>query len=184
MREWPIFARSFEFQTFSGFAIHQFTQFADHMNSEDRWRVYLDSLAETSRATYSKRVGEYVEWCQEDQEPPLDRFHADSIRLYLESLRNTEAFAASTLWTIYSMISSYYESHHNHKVHTDLPMIQNLLKQWAKVDEVKKAKAFTKDEIIDFLQNGPNDDFFSVRKVAVTLAISGLLRRSELIQIE
>jgi site-specific recombinase XerD len=154
------------------------------MNSQERWEVFQSSLKDASRQVYLKRVEDYVEWCGSAHEEPIDPFYADNVRKYLVTLKETEDYAAKTLWTIYSMISSYYECHHNHKIHVDLPMIQTLLKNWEKEDEVKKAKSFTKEEIFSYLENAPSDDNHHVRKVAAIIAISGLLRRAELTELQ
>lgn len=150
------------------------------MDSEVRWNIYLEGLSESSKNAYVKRVGDYIVWCNIDENHIKDPVDAQTVYQYLVHLHSTENFCASTLWTLYSMISAYYEAHHNRKTHVDLPIIQTLLKQWEKEDRTRKAKAFSKEEIYRYLTGAPNDDFHHPRKVATVLAIHGLLRKVEL----
>jgi site-specific recombinase XerD len=149
------------------------------MNSQRRWDIFVEGLEANSRAVYNRRTKDYIYWCVDDGLNTRDPTDAVSVLDYLNHLHESGSFCAKTLWTISSIISSWYETHHNHKVHEDLPLIRTKLKQWEKEDAVKKAKTFDKDEILHYLRDAPNDDIHHPQKVALIIAISGLERKSE-----
>jgi site-specific recombinase XerD len=149
------------------------------MDPNRRWEVYLGGLSETSREIYQKRLLEYRDYCFHDGEVK-DMTSAFTIDDYIVHLRENAHYKASTVWTIYSMLSSFYEAYHNHKVLDDLAIIQKRIKQWAKTEKKKKAKTFEKEEIFEFLTNAPNDDFYLPRKVVAIIGLTGLERLNEL----
>eukprot|EP01031_Cornospumella_fuschlensis_P026662 gene26662-32218_t len=110
------------------------------------------------------------------------RGDARTVLAYLCDLKNEDAAAASSLWTLESMISSLMERVYNVKVLAVLPNLKSLLKNWAKQEEPRKAKTFEKNEIYNFLKEAPNE--YLPRKVSTILAVFGLLRRCEVVAFE
>lgn len=154
------------------------------MDPERRWSMYLEGLAEGSRAAYTRRIEEYRSFCDGERDGKVrDPKDGETVLQYVCMLHDADLYAAKSLWTIYSMVSSYYEAFHNRKAHCDVPMIVTKLKQWEKTEEVKKAASFEKRELDHYIADAPNDDTHHIRKVAMIIAIHGLLRKVELIDI-
>lgn len=152
------------------------------MEPEDRFERLISSYSATSQVIYRRRVANFVEFCDEND---LDSSKSESLFLYLDKLRNETEFDyhASTLWTISSVLNTWYEAVHGFKPYEKDPVLKRALKEWAKQDEVKKASTFERKDIIHFLTNYPDTNQGIVKKVAVILALYGLLRRNEVIQV-
>ena len=103
-----------------------------------------------------------------------------------------EMYMASTLWSIFSILKSYFEYEHRLDLGQNLPGVPRLLKQWEKVEETKKSKVlsyflvltlfqvFTKAEIEKFLSECPNTIEHIHLKLVVVIGCYGLLRGIEI----
>ena len=88
------------------------------------------------------------------------------------------------MWSIGSIIGTYYECFTGNKAHLDFPMIAKQLKAWQKNEPIKKAKVLVQSELKNFIENAPDDDFYLVRKVLTIFGVGGLLRKVELSEIK
>jgi site-specific recombinase XerD len=147
------------------------------MDAERRWELYLAALSASSRQQYTVAVTDFKKWCEDSSKVPIN---AETIVEYITYLHNVRGLKTKTIWSLNSMIGSFYEAFKGSKPHDDLPLINKLLKQWEKVDTVKKASTFESEEIFKYFREAPDDDFHLVRKVAVILAINGLERKNEI----
>jgi len=150
---------------------------------EEPFENFVNSLKETSRKTYLKRVTEYRNYCTGKGLDPADVRSLDN---YLEELHSKDdfEFAASTLWNIASICGSWFESVHNIKIFAALTSFKKRLKNWSKEDTVKKSAVFSLDQLAGYLKDAPNDDTHLVRKVALIVRVYGLTRKAELVKLE
>lgn len=144
---------------------------------------FLGTLAKSSQPIYRKRVQEFFEFCAAKG---VDRNEPYNLLEYLTFLKNDEDFeySGSTLWTISSMISSWFLATNGINTKVAVPMLFRQLKQWKKQDETKKASTFTKEDLNKFLREYGNGNGGLTMKVAVIIAIYGLLRCCEIIQVK
>jgi hypothetical protein len=122
-----------------------------------------------------------MNWCKEMNFTAID---AESILKYITEMHENRTYSAKTLWTINSMIGTYYECFKHVRPHVELPLIAKVLKSWQKREPSKKSEIFEKEAIYKVLKDAPNDAFWLPRKVFLILAICGLLRKNELVPLE
>ena len=147
------------------------------MDSERRWEIYLATLSPSSRQQYTVAVSDFKNWCHGSTKEPIS---AETVVEYIKYLHDVRQLKTKTIWSLNSMVGSYYEAYKGSKPHDDLPLINKVLKQWEKSDTVKKASTFESEEIFKYLKEAPDDDFHLVRKVAMILALNGLERKNEI----
>lgn len=143
----------------------------------------VKTLALKSQPAYRKRALEFIEFCRKTGRDCND---CRNLGQYLSHLRTDEEFeySASTLWTVCSMISSWYLATHKISVKDADPMLYRMLKQWDKQDERKKASTFTKEDINKFLSEFDDANGGLTMKVGLIVSIYGLLRCCELVQVQ
>ena len=93
----------------------------------------------------------------------------------------------SVLRCVLSILNGYHDLlHRPAKLYETYPGITKLLNQWEKKETRKKSSVFTKDEVFKFLNElrSPDDEKYLPRKVCLILGLNGLLRKSELIELE
>jgi hypothetical protein len=71
--------------------------------SESAWSTFLSSIS--SAAVYKRAVEGYVSYCDLNE---LDSGDAKNIIIYITYLREEQDMAGKTLWSINSMICSYF----------------------------------------------------------------------------
>jgi integrase len=138
--------------------------------SEDNKLRFFDFK---SKDTYSKWISNYKCWLSNQNEQTEC---ADSVLSYIIFL--TEDYAASSLWTIYSILNKYFKVYLSTNL-KDCTLLQDFLKKQDKQHLVKKSKVLSKDNIANFL-NLEDTDTIIVAKVALVIGIHGLLRISEI----
>ena len=88
--------------------------------------------------------------------------------------------AASTLWTMYSLIKKYmalecgFDLGHS-------PQISNFLKTLARMHLKKKAPAFSREELFMFLRTAPSESKVLICKLVLLVGFYGGLRCSEMV---
>lgn len=147
------------------------------MNAQQRWEHFLETVKETSRPVYQKRVEEYHNWCSEFDHRA---FEAESLLTYMKHLHDEGIFMTSTLWSLVSIIGTYMECYNGKKPAAELPLIHQLLKNWQKTEDTKKAETFSKEEVFKFLNEAPDDDNYLVKKVVMIIAINCCQRKCEI----
>jgi site-specific recombinase XerD len=100
------------------------------------FEAYLDCLAPASRLTYERNIELFIDDCEEND---LESNESLSLVSYITSLHN-EGLKTSTLWSITSMISAYFEFGFHIIIKSAQPSLKRKLELWEKQDEVKKAK--------------------------------------------
>ena len=146
---------------------------SDFELGEARWQNFIKGLK--TGDVYERRVEDYRTWCRDQTVISLS---TDSILKYMAELYEGDILCANTLWSVVSMISTWYESHTKRKPMAEDPQIKKLLVSWAKVEAIKKAKTLEKDELFKFLRDAPNDDFWLPRKVSMVFYEKSKIRIS------
>ena len=128
---------------------------------------------------YEDRWQEFIQHqnLNEDTPPKEDHFVE-----YFDYLRNTKKYASSTLWSIYSMLNNKVQLNFGFKLQK-FPRITLLLKSYEAGYTRKKAKEFSKEEVMKFLREAPDEGENIHLKVAVVLAYFGGLRCAELVSL-
>lgn len=149
-----------------------------------QWDTFLDSLAQSSKLAYTRCASDYF-YFSSKKTPPLDPQDDASLFAFLHSLRKNQKFKASTLWTMLSMIGTFFVRVFN-KVNpsTGKNFITDQLRQWTKDDETKKALVFSKEDVYKFIKEAPREPELLQKKVVLILGVFGLLRRSEIIALQ
>jgi len=101
---------------------------------------------------------------------------------YFDFLKNERQYASSTLWSIYSMLNYKLQLLFGEKIQ-QYPRITLLLKSFEAGYVRKTANTFSKEQILEFLKEAPNDDEFVYMKAAVVIAWCGGLRCADLVEI-
>lgn len=147
-------------------------------NSSSQWTTFLQSLAPTSQLRYTRAVSDYLDFAATQN---LDRQNEESVLNYMIYLHNEQDFTTSTLWSLSSMISSFFKIvfRKPEGVLQKKSPLSVQLGLWEKQDHVTQAPILEKEEIHRFIALPSSPENLPV-KVALILAVSGLLRRQEI----
>ena len=102
---------------------------------------------------------------------------------YFHHLGEVRKYASSSLWSKYSMINHKYQTLYGHKLQK-FPRVTLLLKKFEAGYKRKTASVFTKEQIMQFLNDAPNDGEYVHMKAAVVLAYFGGLRCADLVELK
>lgn len=131
-----------------------------------------------SKKRYEDHWKNFIEYAEiGNNEPDEDNFIQ-----YFDYLRNTKNYAASTMWTNYSMINKMFQLKFGKKLQL-YPRLKMQLKSYEKGYSRRKASIFTKEEIELFLTSAPDTDKYVYMKTAVVMCYFGGLRCADLIGI-
>lgn len=114
----------------------------------------------------------------QDQKPEESHFIE-----YFDYLKNTKGLASSSLWAMYSMLNNKHQLTYGTKLQALYPRLTLLLKRYEAGYVRKTAGVLTKEQIIEFLQNAPNEKEFVHIKAAVVVGFCGGLRCADLVSI-
>ena len=115
------------------------------IEASDAWLNYIAALQPDSALRYKQTVVDYLDYCEDNSK---DYRSEDSFVAYVNYLHTDETFACSTLWSVSSIIASFFE-----KVFKSVnPLranqnLKSLLHLWEKSEIQKQAKCFTKENI-------------------------------------
>ena len=98
--------------------------------------AFLNSLAGTSRIRYGHCFELYIDCSIDQNRDPSDSL---SVITYLEELHK-DGYKTSTLWSMYSMLASYFEFGLHIVLKTAQPIIKRKLELWEKEDSTKQSK--------------------------------------------
>ena len=140
--------------------------------------IMNDTISKKSEKVYSKRWEDFKSFLQSDGEPTED----DYLR-YMKWLKNDKKLKASTLWAIYSMLNSAHQNNYGVKLQEFRRLI-TLLKSYNSDYERVCAKAFTTEQIMEFLNLPLGTPFWLARKCAVALMVCCGLRKADLINLD
>ena len=130
-----------------------------------------------SSKSYDNQWDDFINFCGISEEPNEEDFIK-----YFHHLGEVRKYASSSLWSKYSMINHKYQTLHGHKLQK-FPRVTLLLKKFEAGYKRKKASIFTKDHIMQFLNDAPDDGEYVHIKAGVVVAYFGGLRCADLVGI-
>jgi len=128
---------------------------------------------------YDDRWKQFCDYCKLDFRKPNE----EDLIQFFDHLKNNLKMAASTIWSIYSMLNHKMQLLHGVKLQT-YPRITMLLKSYEAGYTRKTAGQFSKEQFEEFIKNAPNTGKYIHIKAGVILAFFGGLRCAELVSIE
>lgn len=108
-----------------------------------------------SKKLYEKQYEKFQEWRVKMKTKNTDQ---DTILAYFENLVQNLKYKASTLWSVYTKLKSML----NFKERVDIGKyveLQAFLKRKKKEHKEKKSAVFTDQQVAEFLNNAPDDEF-------------------------
>ena len=131
-----------------------------------------------SKEVYAKRWAEFMSWSKLKRPGSLREEH---FVLYFSFLRRDRGMAASSIWSIYSMLNHHMAILTSQKLQ-QWSRLTNMIKAWGKNESPKQASVFSVSEVEQFLQDDhdtQNDRYWRVRKATVAISFMGGLRAAE-----
>jgi tRNA 2-selenouridine synthase SelU len=113
-------------------------------------KVTLNLLPENSRHKYEKQYDFFIAWCNLKK---VKRYTENVIVYFSEKAKTMKS---STLWSMYSMLRSVLSVKNNIDISQYKKLIA-FLKQQSVGYNRKKSKTFTKEEILKFLFEAPDE---------------------------
>ena len=159
-----------------------------HAN-EEAFEEYLKNLHDRTGPRYRQRVNEYKEFCSKGNCLPNDVISLELYLLHLRGQRHAETnerlYCSSTLNSISSQISVWFQSALNTKPLQELPNLRNLLREWDSEETGDAAdeandEAFEVQDVYRFLEQAPNSNSFIIHKLVLILSMYGFLRKTEI----
>lgn len=120
----------------------------------------------------------FVEFIEHENKPT-----EENLLQFFEHLKIVKKYASSTIWSVYSMLNNKYQALYGEKLQK-YPRITMLIKSYEAGYVRKTAEAFSKDEMMKYLNEAPNSGEHIHIKCAATLGFFGGLRCADLITIE
>ncbi|KAJ8664477.1 hypothetical protein QAD02_006139 [Eretmocerus hayati] len=139
--------------------------------------VELNAMPPKSRQLYTAAYNAFKKW---RRSKGTNSFCEDVLLTYFSELSNH--YAASSLWSTYSMLKSTILSYD----HVDIGKynrVLSFLKRKKREHTPKKSEVFTREQAHRFLTTAPDDEFLIV-KVALILGVLGAMRREEFTELE
>ena len=150
---------------------------------ESSWNTFLQSLSPKSIPSYQRWIKQFKEYqAIHSNQLPNSSLEAE-INDFFDDLHQSGK-ATSTLWSVYSIIKSYLLITQSYRLDERMPQLIRLLKNWQKKEEQKKSKVFSRDNVIKFLSDAPDDEKYLVMKASLVVGIHGFLRLSELTEFQ
>lgn len=133
---------------------------------------------EKSKKQYAKAWDNFMEhigYTDRMRRAPKEREYEGYFKHLLK-----EGKATSTLWTVYSMLSNGHMSRHGVTLKQAYPKLSTMLKNKSKTHKPKKAKSFSRQEIVRYMKTESPTVTEGQNKALVALAWYGGLRCAEL----
>ncbi|KAJ8671691.1 hypothetical protein QAD02_002950 [Eretmocerus hayati] len=141
--------------------------------------VGIDLLPTKSRDTYSLRYNLFVDWCKSRD---INNSVAEPVILaYFRNIRNTEDYAVSTLWNIYSKLKACFKAFRRIDI-SNYIQVEAYFKKLAEGYEPKQSLVLSAPQVNEFLQSAPEPQFLRANAV-LALDISGCCRRHKLVDL-
>jgi site-specific recombinase XerD len=131
-------------------------------------------IPNASKSRYDATYARFVSWCK-DKGVPSDYVSENILLAYLQEL--SEKYAASTLWSIFSMLKKTIRCYNNLDIGA-FNKTEDFLKKLDKTHLKRKSAAFSREQIELFLKTAHDDDFLVVKLVSL-FSLFGGLRKSE-----
>ena len=156
--------------------------------NEDAFEEFLKTLNDRTAPRYRQRVIEYKEFCAAQNFNPNEPANLEKYLLHLREDRDEEtnerSYCSSTLNSINSQLSMWFQSALNIKPFHELPNLRKYLNEWEKEKVDEEVQCFEVQDVYRFLEEAPNNNSFIVYKCVLILSIYGFLRKSEIVTFE
>lgn len=124
--------------------------------------ISLDSLPEKSKRKYVATYNIFKQWCKNTLTADTDFYCEDVLLVYMNNL--SENYAPPTLYTIFSQLKATINSIHFIDC-GKYSRVTHFLRKQNVGYESKVSAVFTKENIVEFLNNAP-DEFYLYEKVS------------------
>lgn len=131
-------------------------------------------LPRKSRDSYDKEYDQFLKWMSENA---VENINETVLLGYFNDL--SEKFSPSSLWAKYSMIKKTLMVNKNINI-CNFHKLCEYLKQKSKGYEPKKSSVLTRENVLKFIHEAPNETFL-MNKVALLFGVFGGCRRQELV---
>ncbi|KAJ8912814.1 hypothetical protein NQ315_014397 [Exocentrus adspersus] len=131
-------------------------------------------LPKKSKEVYSSEYEKFINWMTEDC---VEHISETVLLGYFSDL--SENFSPSSLWSKYSMVKKTLMVNKNFNIANYHKLIE-YLKQGSKGYQPKKSKTLSRENVLKFIHEAPNETFF-MKKVALIFGIFGGCRRQDLV---
>ncbi|KAL1489038.1 hypothetical protein ABEB36_013983 [Hypothenemus hampei] len=121
--------------------------------------VILNLLPQKSKLQYEKRHAEFIKWCELNK---VKKFSENVLLAYFSKQFST--YKSSSLWSIFSMLKCTLRTKNNVDIGSYYKLIA-FLKQKGVGYQPKKSKILTKEEILKFLQEAPDEEFLMMKVI-------------------
>lgn len=139
----------------------------------------VDALVpEKTRRTYEKEYFHFEAWLQKHC---VDRVDETVLMAYFQDL--SESYSPNSLWTKFSMLRKELIVHKKIRSNEKLITLQQFLKQIGKNYQPKKSKVLTREQVITFLKEAPDEKYLA-DKVVLVIGVFGACRRDELVKMK
>lgn len=133
-------------------------------------------VPQKSRKIYEKEYASFEEWLKENK---IGEVINDTVMLaYFQDL--SDKFAPNSLWTKFSMLRKQLIVKKKVKSTEKFGYLQEFLKQVGKGYNPKKSKVLSREQVLQFLKEAPNETYL-LEKVALVVGVFGACRRDELV---
>ena len=138
------------------------------LTDAEKWADFQKGLK--SAPKYDRAVKRYLKYCENtgkvwESPVSLDNYIDEAHDRYLTNPKAEDSFCGKTCWTVVSMINSYFKQLRGIDAMKVYPPLENKLKRWQKVEEVKKAKVFTYERLKTFWDTAPDDSSYLPKKL-------------------
>ncbi|KAJ8911546.1 hypothetical protein NQ315_012799 [Exocentrus adspersus] len=131
-------------------------------------------LPKKSKEVYSSEYEKFINWMTENC---VEHISETVLLGYFSDL--SENFSPSSLWSKYSMVKKTLMVNKNINIANYHKLIE-YLKQGSKGYQPKKSKTLSRENVLKFIHEAPNETFL-MKKVALIFGIFGGCRRQELV---
>ncbi|XP_031342039.1 uncharacterized protein LOC116169963 [Photinus pyralis] len=141
---------------------------------EEAWDIGCSAvIPQKSRIRYENTYNIFKQWCSERNVGVTEK-----VLLAYFVKRSDKLKSPGSLWAEYSMLKSTIFLYESINISTFSTLIA-YLKRKNVGHRPKKAQVFTKNDMVKFLNEAP-DEIFLIHKVAMILGVAGACRREEL----
>ncbi|KAJ8912672.1 hypothetical protein NQ315_011031 [Exocentrus adspersus] len=134
-------------------------------------------LPKKSKEVYSSEYEKFINWMTENC---VEHISETVLLGYFSDL--SEKFSPSSLWSKYSIVKKTLMVNKNINIANYHKLIE-YLKQGSKGYQPKKSKTLSRENVLKFIHEAPNETFL-MKKVALIFGIFGGCRRQELVNIQ
>ena len=150
------------------------------------WLLFLKDFK--SAKSYSDFIKRFIGFCEEKNFKPDNLVNAAVA--FFDHLRETKKpdgtrhYAPSNYRPWFSILKVFFEHTGRGNLEVLSPIIETLIGRWESGHQTKKASTFSKDELLKFMLEAPNDEKFLLKKAYLVVAKAFAARGIEAVDVE